>query len=128
MADRFIRIDLSKAALGVHARSDGAAFRVPDTQADVRRSSASPRSRATRAPSAARARSGAAARSCAPRSTWPRCRVCAATPRSAFYRRLVAAGKPKKAALIAAAHKLLTILNTIARDGTTWSPPAASPA
>jgi len=41
----------------------------------------------------------------------------------AFYRRLVAAGKPKKAALTAAAHKLLTILNTMARDGSTWSPP-----
>ena len=46
----------------------------------------------------------------------------------AFYRRLVAAGKPKKAALTAAAHKLLTILNTMARDGTTWRPPAPSPA
>jgi len=46
----------------------------------------------------------------------------------AFYTRLVAAGKPKKAALTATAHKLLTILNTMARDGTTWSPPAPSPA
>jgi transposase len=42
-----------------------------------------------------------------------------------FYRRLVAAGKPKKAALTATAHKLLTILNTMARAGTTWSPPPA---
>lgn len=45
-----------------------------------------------------------------------------------FYQRLVAAGKPKKAALTATAHKLRTILNTMARDGTTWSPPTASPA
>ena len=44
----------------------------------------------------------------------------------AFYRRLVAAGKPRKAALTAAAHKLLTILNTMARAGTTWSPPTPS--
>jgi transposase len=46
---------------------------------------------------------------------------------AAFYRRLVAAGKPKKAALTATAHKLLTILNTMARAGTSWSPPAPSP-
>jgi transposase len=45
----------------------------------------------------------------------------------AFYRRLVAAGKPKKAALTATAHKLLTILNTMARARTSWSPPAPSP-
>ena len=37
-----------------------------------------------------------------------------------FYERLVAAGKPKKVALTAAAHKLLTILNAIARDKTAW--------
>ena len=47
---------------------------------------------------------------------------CNATLRT-FYTRLVAAGKPKKAALTAVAHKLLTILNTMARAGTTWSPP-----
>lgn len=34
----------------------------------------------------------------------------------AFYCRLLAAGKPKKLALLAAARKLLTILNAIARD------------
>lgn len=45
-----------------------------------------------------------------------------------FYRRLVDAGKPKKAALTATAHKLLTILNTMAREGTSWSPPCAAPA
>jgi transposase len=45
----------------------------------------------------------------------------------AFYQRLVAAGKPRRAALTATAHKLLTILNTMARDGSTWSPPTPSP-
>lgn len=39
---------------------------------------------------------------------------------SAFYQRLVATGKPKKAALIAVARKLLTILNAIIRDKTPW--------
>jgi len=38
----------------------------------------------------------------------------------AFYQRLVQAGKPKKVALTAAAHKLLTILNAILREETTW--------
>jgi transposase len=46
----------------------------------------------------------------------------------AYYRRLVAAGKPKKAALIAAAHKLLTILNTMTRTTTVWTPNTAAPA
>ena len=45
-----------------------------------------------------------------------------------FYARLVAAGKPRKAALTAVAHKLLTILNTMARAGTRWSPPVSAPA
>ncbi len=45
-----------------------------------------------------------------------------------YYRRLVAAGKPKKAALTAAAHKLLTILNTMIRTDTAWTPPTAAPA
>lgn len=40
----------------------------------------------------------------------------------AFYTRLVAAGKPKKVALIAAAHKLLRILNAIMRTGKPWDP------
>jgi transposase len=44
----------------------------------------------------------------------------------AFYTRLVAGGKPKKSALTATVHKLLTILNTMAREGTTWSPPVPS--
>jgi transposase len=37
-----------------------------------------------------------------------------------FYDRLAAAGKPKKAALIAVARKLLTILNAILRDQKPW--------
>ena len=38
----------------------------------------------------------------------------------AFFERLVAAGKPKMAALIAVARKLLTILNAILRDQKPW--------
>jgi transposase len=38
----------------------------------------------------------------------------------AFYRRLVAAGKPKKVALVACMRKLLTILNAMMRANTTW--------
>ena len=38
----------------------------------------------------------------------------------AFYRRLVAAGKPKKLALVACMRKLLTILNVIVRTGQPW--------
>ena len=37
-----------------------------------------------------------------------------------FYQRLLAAGKPKKLALIAVARKLLTILNAILRDKKEW--------
>jgi transposase len=37
-----------------------------------------------------------------------------------FHGRLIAAGKPKKAALIAVARKLLTILNAIVRDRKPW--------
>ena len=39
----------------------------------------------------------------------------------AFYQRLLAAGKPKKLALVACMRKLLTILNTIVRTGQPWS-------
>jgi transposase len=39
---------------------------------------------------------------------------------AAFYRRLVAAGKPKKLALTALMRKLLTILNAILRDRRPW--------
>jgi len=37
-----------------------------------------------------------------------------------FYRRLRAAGKPAKLALVAAAHKLLTIINAMLREKTSW--------
>lgn len=38
----------------------------------------------------------------------------------AFYERLVAAGKPKKVAIVACMRKLLTILNAMLRDASTW--------
>ena len=37
-----------------------------------------------------------------------------------FYERLVAAGKPKKVALVACMRKLLVILNAVLRDRTLW--------
>ena len=40
----------------------------------------------------------------------------------AFYRRLRTAGKPAKVALTACMRKLLTILNSMLRDGRRWSP------
>lgn len=43
----------------------------------------------------------------------------------AFYQRLVAAGKPKKVALTACMHKLLTILNAMVRSNTVWRSPVA---
>lgn len=45
---------------------------------------------------------------------------------AAFYRRLVAAGKPKKVALVAAMHKLLTILHAIIRTRTPYQPASTS--
>ena len=39
----------------------------------------------------------------------------------AFYQRLLAAGKPKKLALVACMRKLLTILNTMVRTNQRWS-------
>ena len=39
----------------------------------------------------------------------------------AFYQRLCAAGKPKKVALVACMRKLLTILNSMLRNRTTWN-------
>ena len=39
----------------------------------------------------------------------------------AFYQRLIAAGKAKKAAITACMRKLLTILNAMARDRTAWN-------
>ncbi len=43
-----------------------------------------------------------------------------------FYERLCAAGKPKKLALTAVAHKLLIILNAMARNRTSWEPRIAA--
>jgi transposase len=42
----------------------------------------------------------------------------------AFYARLLAAGKPKKLALTALAHKLLIILNAMVRNHTMWGQPS----
>lgn len=42
-----------------------------------------------------------------------------------FYERLLAAGKPKKVALVACMRKLLTILNAMMRDRTPWRCPHA---
>jgi transposase len=44
---------------------------------------------------------------------------------AAFYQRLLAAGKPKKVALIAAMHKLLTLLNSVVRHNRPWAPQSA---
>lgn len=43
----------------------------------------------------------------------------------AFYQRLLAAGKPRKLALVACMRKLLTVLNAIIRDGKPWNPQTA---
>ena len=40
----------------------------------------------------------------------------------ACYERLLAAGKRKKVALVACMRKLLTMLNAIAKHGSTWQP------
>ena len=45
----------------------------------------------------------------------------------AFYTRLIAAGKPKKVALVACMRKLLTILNTMLRTGQRWAPLPLTP-
>jgi transposase len=44
----------------------------------------------------------------------------------AFYARLCRAGKPKKVALVACMHKLLTLLNAVLRRGVPWSVAPAS--
>ena len=44
---------------------------------------------------------------------------------AAFYQRLVAVGKPKKVALIAAMHKLLTVLNSVVRHNRPWDAQSA---
>jgi transposase len=38
-----------------------------------------------------------------------------------FYSRLIAAGKPKKVAIVACMRKLLTILNAMLRDHSLWN-------
>lgn len=43
---------------------------------------------------------------------------------AAFYQRLIAAGKPKKLALVACMRKLLTLLNHLVRTGQHWAPSA----
>ena len=43
-----------------------------------------------------------------------------------FYQRLLAAGKPKKLALTACMRKLLTILNSMVKNGKRWNPNAIS--
>jgi transposase len=44
-----------------------------------------------------------------------------------FYRRLQEQGKPAKVALVACMRKLLTILNAVIRDHTSWQPQSATP-
>ena len=39
-----------------------------------------------------------------------------------YYERLLGAGKRKKVALVAGMRKLLTMLNAIAKHGSTWDP------
>lgn len=46
---------------------------------------------------------------------------------SAHYQRLLAAGKPKKVALVACMRKLLVILNAMVRDGAQWDPTKHAP-
>jgi transposase len=43
-------------------------------------------------------------------------------PFKAFYQRLLAAGKPHKVALVAVMRKLLTVLNAMIRDRSSWNP------
>ena len=40
----------------------------------------------------------------------------------AFFERLIAKGKPRKVALVACMHKMLTIMNAIVRSGIPWNP------
>ena len=44
----------------------------------------------------------------------------------AFYQRLLAAGKPKKVALVACVHKLLTLLNALLKHHARWQPTLAA--
>jgi len=43
----------------------------------------------------------------------------------ATYQRLVAAGKPKKVAIIACLRKMVVMLNAMVRDGQYWNPKSA---
>jgi len=45
---------------------------------------------------------------------------------ASFYRRLRAAGKPVKVALVACMRKLLVILNAMVREGRPWNPAYAT--
>jgi transposase len=45
----------------------------------------------------------------------------------AFYLRLLDKGKPKKAAMVACRHKLLSILNAICKSGQPWQENFAPP-
>jgi transposase len=52
---------------------------------------------------------------------WSRAAACAATgARRAHYEHLLEAGKRKKVALVACMRKLLTMLNAMAKRGSTW--------
>ena len=46
----------------------------------------------------------------------------------AFYERLLAAGKPRKVALVACMRRLLTIANAVLREKAAWAPERALPA
>jgi transposase len=46
----------------------------------------------------------------------------------AYYRRLHAAGKPSRVALVACIRKLTVILNTMIKNDTSWSPPGLAAA
>ena len=54
--------------------------------------------------------------------------ICHNPPIRAFYRRLCAKGKPRKVALVAAMHKLLTVLNAVMQDQVPWTTASLSTA
>ena len=47
--------------------------------------------------------------------------ICHNPPIRAFYWHLCAKGKPRKAVLVAAMRKLLTVLNAVMRDQVPWT-------
>ena len=103
-----------------------ARVRARSTAARSRRSPALRPGPASPASGAARASSAAAARPSARPCSWPPWSPLVTTRCSkAFRDKLVAAGKPKRVALIAVARKLLTILNAIVRDKRQWHPETA---